>query len=608
MKRIYFTITTIIVLLSASNIQCLAENYNHDAVYQKIVKEYTLQEDGSIEYHFYKKLELKTYYSFHRSYGETFIVYNPEFQNLKINKAVTTMADGKKVPVPDNAFNEVLPQNAKNAPAYNHLREMVVTHTGLQKGAIIELDYTITTKAGFYPLLLHREILSKEIPVKEMILRAEVPNNKTLYHQTSRIRTAPEIRETKASKNYTWKFTNLKPQPNDPYLAEPQTYLPVLEFSTGDISKEIANHYKAIIKKSSSAKAKQYFETVSDMLEINQSTDEKKSVKSKIKNIIEYVDQSINHYSIDPLFYGFKPRAVHDIIRSNGATVYEAALLIAEMLKHQGFKSDVIYVFSGDKSKNLLFPEYPLVRIQHDHHTFLLDPFDNQRMNPMIIHRDYTFYSLSGDRVIKNNYPQKENKFDLEMDLQVNDDGSISGKATVELTNGMNPYFSFWLDPEAAVKGLGKKTGLEFSNAEIEANSDKTVIKANVNAGSVQSYGDLKYISLKKMSPYLKKINASRLPEETQGLFDLGMTINEKINTKIKFPEKYKLNSDKRKHMVKSNQGYYLVELKTKRDAIEFERQIIFNQSRYKPDGEYQYARKLILKFNDRKSNQIMFP
>lgn len=442
MKRIYFVITSLLVFI-LSDLHSTATEYDYDAVYHKLVKEYTLNTDGSIEFHFYKKLELKTYYSFHRSYGETFIVYNPDFQKLKINKAVTTMADGKKVPVPDNAFNEVLPQNAKNVPAYNHLREMVVTHTGLQKGAIIELDYTITTKAGFYPLLLHREILSKEIPVKEMIVRAELPNSETLYYQTSRIRTAPEIRETKSTKNYTWKFNNLKPKPNDPYLADPHTYLPVLEFSSGDISKNIANIYNKIINDPSAEKENHHIEKVFDLISNNSGNQDENSIKSDIKSIIQYISHSVNHYSIDPVLFGYRPRSAKDVITSNGATAYEAAILMTEMLNQRGIQSDVVYAFSGDKTKNLLFPEYPLVRIQHNNNTFLINPFDNHQVDPMIIHQDYTFYSLDEEKVLINKNKQQENEFDLEMDLQVNDNGTITGQAEIELTHGINPYFHF---------------------------------------------------------------------------------------------------------------------------------------------------------------------
>jgi hypothetical protein len=76
-----------------------------DAKLLTLLKEYTLQKDGSMIYHHTQKTKLLTHRSFHSLYGESFIVYNPVQQQLKKNQALTTMSDGKKVASPANAFN-----------------------------------------------------------------------------------------------------------------------------------------------------------------------------------------------------------------------------------------------------------------------------------------------------------------------------------------------------------------------------------------------------------------------------------------------------------------------------------------------------------------------
>ena len=136
-----------------SSISLFSQDENYDAVYLQITREYTLNADGSMDYRFTKKQKLQTYRSFHSLYGETFIVYNPDFQTLKINDVHTIMADGKKVTAPANAFNEVLPGFAANAPAYNKLREMVITHPGTERNAVLNLDYQLHSNKGFYPSL-----------------------------------------------------------------------------------------------------------------------------------------------------------------------------------------------------------------------------------------------------------------------------------------------------------------------------------------------------------------------------------------------------------------------------------------------------------------------
>ena len=108
---------------------------NSDATLNSVTETYTLNSDGSIDYDYFKSLTYNTQFAFNSLFGETFIVYNPEFQTLKINECYTIQSDGTRIDAPANAFNEVLPSAAANSSAYNGLREMVVTHTGLETGA-----------------------------------------------------------------------------------------------------------------------------------------------------------------------------------------------------------------------------------------------------------------------------------------------------------------------------------------------------------------------------------------------------------------------------------------------------------------------------------------
>lgn len=143
-------------------------------------EKYTIGADGSIVYKQHKELKVNTLFSIHNLYGETFIVYNPAFQTLTVDGCHTTQADGTVIPLPPNALNEVLPSAAADAPAYNHLKEMVVTHTGLEPGAVISLDYTITTKPGFPGSGDIFRRFNEASPVKDYTLTVEVPAGKEL--------------------------------------------------------------------------------------------------------------------------------------------------------------------------------------------------------------------------------------------------------------------------------------------------------------------------------------------------------------------------------------------------------------------------------------------
>ena len=146
MKNTYYYIVTLAMLILAFPVKAASE-----AEFGKLSKAYTLHADGSQEMRVQKELTLFTHAAMNRVYGESFIIYNPEFQTLKIHDSYTRQKDGTIVKTPENAFVEVLPSVAADAPAYNGLKEMVVVHTGLELGATIYLDYSVVTRPGYLP-------------------------------------------------------------------------------------------------------------------------------------------------------------------------------------------------------------------------------------------------------------------------------------------------------------------------------------------------------------------------------------------------------------------------------------------------------------------------
>ena len=208
MKK-YISILINSIFLLPSSILVYSQDENYDAVYLQLKKEYTYNPDGSMDYRYIKKQKLQTYRSFNNLYGETFIVYNPDFQTLKVNEVYTIMADGKKNPSPANAFNEVLPGFAANAPAYNKLREMVITHAGTERNAVLNLDYVLHSKKGFYPCLMGNELLCEVEPVKELTFIIRVPSESRLNYSVLNSSAIPVITKDGNLQVYTWEFTNV---------------------------------------------------------------------------------------------------------------------------------------------------------------------------------------------------------------------------------------------------------------------------------------------------------------------------------------------------------------------------------------------------------------
>lgn len=228
MKYYIYKITFVLCLAFAFTTGRAAD----EAIFKSLKKEYTLHPDGSQEVRVYKELLFLSHMSFNSLYGETFIIYNPDYQKITFNECYTRQADGNIVKAPANAFNEVLPFAAANAPAYNHLKEMVVTHTGLEIGATVFLDYTLTTKSGYYPALDIDEILQELTPVNSYDLSIKVPENTVLNKQLTGSGVKPNVKTENGYTTYRWVLKNIPASSKEGWLPENKNGIPRLTAHT----------------------------------------------------------------------------------------------------------------------------------------------------------------------------------------------------------------------------------------------------------------------------------------------------------------------------------------------------------------------------------------
>lgn len=211
MKKIYNLLASLLIVLSILPLQ--AQTTAKEAEFKKIARTYTLNADGSQTLRVQKELTIYTHAAMNRTYGETFIQYDPLYQQVKINSSYTKQKDGTLIKTPQNAFVEVLPQSAADAPAYNRLKELVVVHTGLDLGSTIYLDYTISTKADYLPALDFLYPVKELSPINELTLKVEVPKGKPLHYATWNLPLQPVAGTDGDKQTLTWTLKNIAPRP-----------------------------------------------------------------------------------------------------------------------------------------------------------------------------------------------------------------------------------------------------------------------------------------------------------------------------------------------------------------------------------------------------------
>ncbi|MEG2066056.1 MAG: DUF3857 domain-containing protein [Tannerellaceae bacterium] len=300
-----------------------------EACYDKLQKTYTLHADGSQEYRCNTELTLFTHTAMNSTFGESFITYNPEFQELKIHSSYTRQKDGSIVKTPDNAFVEVLPRAAADAPAWNHLKEMVVVHTGLELGATIYLDYSILTRPGYLTELDIYENLQQPVPVKECTVTLNLPEGKPSHYALKGAATQPKVTTVDGMKQICWRLRNLTALPRE-YQAKSTQLLTATTYASPAAS------LKTLLAQFTPAGDAQLL-TIAESL-----TEGKTTEMEKVEVIHNYVQNQFGKCALNLQGSYYRLRPANDVINSAYATEAEKANLISGLLIAAGIQAEVV--------------------------------------------------------------------------------------------------------------------------------------------------------------------------------------------------------------------------------------------------------------------------
>jgi Domain of Unknown Function with PDB structure (DUF3857)/Transglutaminase-like superfamily len=111
------------------------------------------------------------------------ITYNKDFQSVTILTARTVCRDGRVVDVPAYSRNEVAPSETAGWPAFASIRQIVVSFSAVEPGAVLELEYEIASKPSSWPFV------DFDFPIKAShpIVSREVLRNGKTIHKASNV-------------------------------------------------------------------------------------------------------------------------------------------------------------------------------------------------------------------------------------------------------------------------------------------------------------------------------------------------------------------------------------------------------------------------------------
>ncbi|MCX6244587.1 MAG: DUF3857 domain-containing protein [Bacteroidetes bacterium] len=605
MKKLLFFFLTSVLCLQTSNIFSQDENY--DAVYLRLTKEYTLNPDGSIDYRYIKQQKLQTYRSFHSLYGETFIVYNPDFQSLKINEASTIMADGKKNPSPENAFNEVLPAFAANAPAFNKLREMVITHSGTERNAVINLDYQLHSNKGFYPCLMGNELLAEVEPVKELTLVLKIPPGMTVYFSMLNSIVKPVITADQKQQVYTWKFTNVPAISTEEFQRGTNDLYPRLIFST---SGDRSSLYADLLKQPAFS-----YELSNEMKEMVAAVC--KEYKEKTDAVLKLQDKVVNEFRLYPVplrYVGFKCRTPQETWNSNGGTLLEKAVLLAAILREAGVEANPVFSIRqrlfDESVGSLLDVEDIIVKanLPEEGGLYLsvnsLNSQDLRYTSP-----DRVFVELNKPAVSMGKTPPCTSQIKFEGSFSVNDKNQLSGSVTCTESDAANPYLMLLRDKNKTKSLFGGGLSSADLKDPVTINSGKDESSMSFAVQKDKPFridSDYFFFTLPFMTNGIENLGIHLLPKNRTTPFEISSPIEESNDFSIVLPAGLKAFIPKEKFEAKNKTGAFSYEVKQEKGKVVIHKSLKLNSRLIQPE-DYAGFKTLMDHWNAERYREIVF-
>jgi hypothetical protein len=580
-----------------------SEQVKPDSYYTSVRHEYILKDNGDIIYNYEHGLKLLTYFAVNRLHGETFITYNPDWQTLEVIKSNTLMANGKLVESPVNAFNEVLPGDVSHAVPYMNLRELVVTHTGLERESEINLAYTLTTKKGFYPGMIGKIILGKHEPVKEFEIIIKVPKGKKLNLYMSNDGPIGDKFTQDEFDVYYWKINNLPLIPGESNQPELEEFMPTLYFSTAGNSKVVSH----ILSDNELFVLPERVKTLTDTLLSNKFSD-----MERLLALRDYVYSNIGRTPVSLIHTGFKPMKASETFTRNVGTSVDRAVLLTAMCKSAGLNADIAVVanFSNAKPDISFLSEYEnfLVYCKPDNENeipILLDP--NSPQNHIIPSSvaNKTVFVLNPEKLYIIPALKESGTLSFAGNFKVHKD-SLEGNVKLSLSGHYLPDMKIE-ECKKSVINFFNNTSWNISDSDLSGligTDNKFDITLNIKNYKIKFLDDIMMINLPEAPQSFYFDNINLIPETRVTPVKLPTMYHEDYYFVFDIPDNIQIINKPDDINIENSAGELNCSVVEEGKRIRVRRHLKINKYLILPE-EYHHLYKLISLWNNKKYKNI---
>ncbi len=404
-------------------------------------------------------------------YGDPRILYDAGREELRILAARAHMRDGSAVDTKPNGINRTTPFALDLAPDYADWQETVVTHVGIEKGCVAELEYEI---AGPMPSPRPSgvEIFSSEDPVELAVLVVRTPAGAEL--EAFGMNGAPEAARSAGA--WTWTVRDIPGRtPFDGGVWE-GNYFPAvcwsMETSWQEALAKIAGELDA-----ASASFPALDEAVRDALK-DLVTDEE-----KILAVQRLAIGAVRGVRVPFALLAAPPRPAARVYDTGYAGPLDRAVLLAAMLRSAGYDPAPVLASAGridnfDVAAPQLFGEILVSVAGEGTGDMILAPGSRYERDASYALAGKTLARLEGGvsgaaakapHLVKPpSHEPGASRSTLDIELVPGENGALSGKGRAVLGGAFSPYYIVRAG-ESLEAYVGERVKKLFGGAELAA-------------------------------------------------------------------------------------------------------------------------------------------
>ncbi|HRX85582.1 MAG TPA: DUF3857 domain-containing protein [Phycisphaerae bacterium] len=477
------------------------------------------------------------------SYADRTIDYRDGEDQVTVHVAQTHLPDGEVLPVPDYSLNLGAADEVAGWPAYAAWKQRIISFSGVQPDATLELDYEVITAAGVLPSMSAEVRLDAADPIHERIVRVSVPESAPLnFALTGAGDILPAVETHGGMATHTWHFRAVPAAPDETLAPRWRQGSPRLRFSTAASARDWASGWIDPVTSAAAPAGAAVTQFARDAVK------NKLEPSARIEAVGQALAERFNFLDNHEAWRGRTCRPADAVFAANYGNPLEAAAVLDAALETLGYAATPVVAVDADAWSEQVPTDDAfagvLLGVQTADGQLWLHPRLGIIHNPGAWGRHVLLDTSGADlqsTVINPRGEDDISRIDVAVNLDVSADGSATGRCSVQLT-GMFVEPQELKSADQQKKLVRQVMGRILSGVTVDACSTTELsaqgfaATADLSISALPAQAGAHLLELGDGPVLLKDVHLPLAQRDRTAPLDLGGAIDERVVVRVTCP------------------------------------------------------------------------